>query len=80
MEKIIDKEEKRRKQNADYFNQYARIYNEALDEEKERKKLGFSTPFEFAVYELLVSTNKDQKQSKSTTELVFEKVGKSPSS
>jgi type I restriction enzyme, R subunit len=74
LEKIIDEEEKRRKQNADYFNQYARLYNEALDEEKERKKLGFSTPFEFAVYELLESINKDQKRSKSTTEIIFEKV------
>jgi hypothetical protein len=34
-----------------FFNDYKKILQEALDEDKERKKLGFSAIFEFAVYE-----------------------------
>jgi type I restriction enzyme, R subunit len=53
LEKIIEQEEKRRKEDASYFNIIAQVYKEALDTEEQRKKLGFSTPFEFAVYEQL---------------------------
>jgi type I restriction enzyme, R subunit len=56
LEKIIEQEEKRRKDDASYFNILAQIYKEELDTEKQRKKLGFSTPFEFAVYEELQSS------------------------
>ena len=74
LERIIEQEEKRRKESADYFNQYATIYKEALNEEEQRKKLGFSTPFEFAIYEQLESIKKNQRLSKNTTEKIFEKV------
>jgi hypothetical protein len=37
---IIEQEEKRRKDDASYFNIIAQIYKEALDTEKQRKKLG----------------------------------------
>src|SRR5215217_5967456 len=54
LEKIIEEEERRRIKDAGYFNQLKAVYNEALNADKERKKLGFSTEFEFAVYELLL--------------------------
>ncbi|MPZ07031.1 MAG: HsdR family type I site-specific deoxyribonuclease [Nitrososphaeraceae archaeon] len=74
LERIIDEEEKRRKESADYFNQYAKVYKEALDTKEQRRKLGFSTPFEFAVYEELESVKKDQELSKNVTEKIFKKV------
>jgi predicted metal-dependent hydrolase len=49
-------------------------YNEALDTEAQRKKLGFSTPFEFAVYEKLQSMRNDENASKKTVESIFGKV------
>jgi type I restriction enzyme, R subunit len=64
LEKIIEQEEKRRKDDAGYFNMLTQIYKEALDTEKQRKKLGFSTPFEFAVYEELQSIKDDKTSSK----------------
>lgn len=35
LEKILQQEEKRRKEDASYFNEVARIYNEALHQDKE---------------------------------------------
>ena len=74
LEKIIEQEEKRRKDDASYFNILAQIYKEALYTEKQRKKLGFSTPFEFAVYEELQSIKDDKTASKNITESIFSKV------
>lgn len=74
LERIIEQEEKRRKDSADYFNQYASLYNEALAEEEQRKKLGFSTPFEFAVYEVLESIKKNRELSRAMTEKIFNKL------
>jgi type I restriction enzyme R subunit len=74
LEKIIEQEEKRRKDDARYFNIIAQICKAALDTEKQRKKLGFSTPFEFAVYEELQSIKDDKDISKSITESIFGKV------
>jgi hypothetical protein len=62
---------------ADYFNsssQYADIFKDALNEEKQHKKLGFSKPFEFAVYEELESIKKNQELSKVTTKKIFNKL------
>ena len=73
LERIIEEEKKRRKKNADYFNQIATIYKEALNSE-ERKNLGFSTQFEFAVYEELEPVKKDQELSKNVTEKILKKV------
>jgi type I restriction enzyme R subunit len=65
LEKIIQQEENRRKDDASYLNDMVHIYTEALNQDKERKKLGFSTPFEFAVFEQLQSirnnTNDDRE-------------------
>lgn len=74
LERIINEEEKRRKESADYFNQYADLYKEALAEEEQRKKLGFSSPLEFAIYEELESVKKNQELSKDTTEKIFKKI------
>ena len=74
LEQIIQQEEKRRKDDASYFNSIAEIYKQALEEEKQRKKLGFSTQFEFAVYEELQSVRNDENTSKNLTNAIFDKV------
>ena len=75
LEKIIEQEEQRRKDDASYFNQIADIYNEALNAEEERKKLGFSTQFEFAVYEQLQALKRgDERASKDITSAIYSKV------
>jgi type I restriction enzyme, R subunit len=79
LERIIEQEEKRRKDDASYFDKHhlesmMQIYNEALNAEQERKKLGFSTPFEFAVYEELQTMRNDENISKGLTNAIFDKV------
>jgi type I restriction enzyme R subunit len=74
LEKIIEEEESRRIQDASYFNKIKEIYNEALNAEKERQKLGFSTQFEFAVYELLQSIKNNDESSKGITNSIYSKV------
>jgi type I restriction enzyme, R subunit len=74
LEKIIEDEESRRIQDASYFNKIKEIYNEALNAEKERLKLGFSTQFEFAVFGLLQSLKEDEKASKEITNAIYTKV------
>ncbi len=75
LEKIIEEEEKRRIRDASYFNKLKEVYNEALNSERERKKLGFSTQFEFAVYELLSQSLKnDENTSRDLTNAIFAKV------
>jgi len=76
LEKIIGEEKERRKKDADYFNDYKKILQEALDEDKERKKIGLSTMFEFAVYEELRSIIKDNAVSKSTAKTIFDQIKK----
>jgi type I restriction enzyme R subunit len=74
LEKIIEEEESRRIQDASYFNKIKEIYNEALNAEKERQKLGFSTQFEFAVYGLLQSIKNDEKASMTITNAICAKA------
>jgi type I restriction enzyme R subunit len=79
LEKIIEQEERRRKDDANYFsqteyNQIVDVYNEALSAEEERQKLGFSTQFEFAVYEQLQALKNDEKTSKDITNAIYSKV------
>ena len=71
---LIDLEEKRRKDDASYFDKIVEVYKEALNTEEQRKKLGFSTPFEFAVYEELQSIRDDKNVSKVTTNSIFRKI------
>jgi len=75
LEKIIEDEESRRIKDASYFNKLEEVYNEALNADKERKKLGFSTQFEFAVYELLLQSLKnDEKSSRDITNAISAKI------
>ena len=75
LEKIIEQEEKRRKDDASYFNHLTEIYKEAINQDKERKKLGFSTQFEFAVFEELKSIkNNTEAVSKNITESVYNNI------
>ena len=74
LEKIIQEEEKRRKGDASYFNNYKKIYEEALNEERKRKELGFSTPFEFAIYEELKSLKNNDSISKNISRAIFDKI------
>ena len=74
LERIIKEEEGRRIHDASYFNKIKEIYNEALNAEKERQKLGFSTQFEFAVYGQLQSIKNDEKSSKDITNAIYNKV------
>jgi type I restriction enzyme R subunit len=77
LEKIIEEEESRRKADANYFNysnRMAEVYNDALNADNKRKELGFSTQFEFAVYEQLQSLRNDEKTSKDMTDAIYSKV------
>jgi type I restriction enzyme, R subunit len=74
LEKIIEDEESRRIQDASYFNKIKGIYNDALNAEKERQKLGFSTQFEFAIFGLLQSLKNNEKPSKDTTNAIYTKM------
>lgn len=47
-----------------------------MDEENERKKLGFSNLFEFAVYEELLKVTKDKENSKNYTKKISESIKK----
>jgi type I restriction enzyme, R subunit len=78
LEKLIQEELERRRKDADYFNNYKKILQEALEEENERKKLGFSNMFEFAVYEHLQHTLKDDDGtiSKNITKSIFDQIKK----
>ena len=58
---------RRRKEDADYFNSYKEILEDALGRRKERKKLGFTTCFEFAVYEELLKLLKYKKTKQKIT-------------
>jgi hypothetical protein len=66
--------ERRRKDDASYFNRIAKLCNEALNADEETKNLGFSTKFEFAVYEQLQSLKNDEKASKDITNAIYAKV------
>ena len=79
LQRIIDDETERRKKNANYFTNpalYEEIYNKALSEEEERKKVFGdyeATPFEFALYGEL-NKDKDRKDSIELTKQIFSKI------
>ncbi len=71
---LIREEKEKRMEEADYFNDYKKILQELLNEENERKKLGFSNMFEFAVYEELLKILKDKETSKTFTKKISEEI------
>jgi type I restriction enzyme R subunit len=80
LQRIIDEENDRRQKNASYFANpelYEQIYKEALDEEKERKKVFGNyeaTQIEFAIYGELDQIIKDKKKSISLTKSLYSKL------
>ncbi len=79
LEKIIQEEEKRRKIDAKdfdesiYFDKIKEVYEQALSEDKELNKLGFSSKFEFAVYQELLQL-KDKKISSNITKDIYRQI------
>lgn len=80
LKKIIQEEEIRRKDDASYITPsvtYEKIYNEAIHEEEERKKIFGdyqATPFEFSVYGELFEITKNRESSIKLTKGLFAKI------
>jgi type I restriction enzyme R subunit len=80
LEKIIQEEEQRRRKDSTYFtdpSKYEEIYNEAIHEEEERKKVFGdyqATPFEFSLYSQLYEENKNREDSIKLTKEIFYKI------
>lgn len=80
LEKLIQQEERRRNMEAQdfdekaYFDKLKEIYEQAISEERELKKLGFSTKFEFAVYQELLQYDKDKKISSNITKDIYKQI------
>lgn len=71
-------EKEDRKEDADYFNKYKDILEELYGQEKERKKLGFTNNFEFAVYEelLRIFVNSNDKDEEITNHELCKRITK----
>lgn len=67
IEAIIREEREERREDADYFNKYEKILKDWYGQEDERRKLGFTNAFEFAVYETLLKEVDDENISKDIT-------------
>lgn len=63
LENLIREVKEKRKEDADYFNNFKKILEELLDQQTQRKKLGLSNSFEFAVYEELSKQIKEKETS-----------------
>ena len=77
LQKIIEEEEKRRRENAQYFTHpevYEEVYDKALAEEKERQKIFGdyeATQFEFALYGELDQIKNNKEESIELTKRIF---------
>lgn len=80
LQRLIDEEEKRRKENAEYFmdpERYAEIYNEAISEEKARNEAFGdykATQFEFGLYCELNKITEEEPSADLAKE-IFSKIG-----
>lgn len=80
LQKLIQEEEQRRRKDSTYFTapeKYEEIYNEAIHEEEERKKVFGdyqATPFEFSLYSQLYEENKNREESIKLTKEIFYKI------
>ena len=74
LDNLIREEKEKRQEQAEYFNSYKKILQELLDEENERKKLGLSNTFEFAIYEELLKVLKDKYLSKTFTKKISDGI------
>ncbi len=59
LERLIEEEERKRRESAKYFNKYKEILEDLFEVDKERKRLGFTNEFEHAIYELLLKITRD---------------------
>jgi len=79
LQKLIEEEEKRRRENAQYFTHpevYEEIYDKALAEEKERQKVFGdynATQFEFSLYGEL-NKEKNRQESIELTKNIYAKI------
>jgi type I restriction enzyme, R subunit len=82
LQKIIEEEEKRRRENAQYFTHpevYEEVYNKALAEEKERQKVFGdyeATQFEFALYGEFNEIKDNREESISLTKKIYSQMVK----
>ena len=75
LEKIIKDEKERRVENANYFEFYSQIYNEAISgRQKRQEELGIKDEFELAVFDFIQSTVDDENQSKKHAEHITQEI------
>ena len=77
LQRIIDEEKSRRREDADYFGKYKEIYESAVHEEKERKKVFGdyeAHPLEFALYSELQEMLDNRDKSINATKKIFVKL------
>jgi type I restriction enzyme R subunit len=75
LEKLIDEDERKRRDTAKFFNRYKEILEDMIQVGEERKRLGFTTTFEHAIYELLLQiTAEDEAFSKKITKKIYQEI------
>ena len=79
LQRLIEEEEERRKNNADYFNpelgiKIKEVYERALSIEVERKRFGFENNFEFVIYELIEKYVNNEKKSIEISKILSKKL------
>lgn len=74
LEKIIQDEEQRRRENANFFDRYKEILQDALNEKQEREKLGFTSKFEFATYGELMTVVSDTQRNISVAKTIYQQI------
>jgi len=77
LQRLIEEEKARRKEDADFFAKYKEIYEQAVNEEIERKKVFGqyeAHPYEFALYGEIEESIHDRKKSIDATKAIFAKI------
>ena len=72
LKRIINDEEERREESADYFGRYQEVFEDALHEADAREKQGFENQFEFAVFGKIQEIIKSSDKSKEISKLIYE--------
>ena len=74
LKRIINDEEERREEAADYFGRYQEVFEDALHEADAREKQGFENQFEFAVFGKIQEIIKSSDKSKEISKLIYQKT------
>lgn len=75
LEKIIKDEKERRVENANYFEFYGQIYNEAVSgRQKRQEELGINDEFQLAVFDFIQSEIDDENQSKKYAQQITQEI------